>query len=440
MKKLVFALLACLTWANVQAVTVDLHQVAFADLVRVVFNDLLKQSYVVDSAVLADVNPVTFTIRDSDEAKIKRELLGVIESRGYQVRTAGGVVHIGKRSDSSNDDLELFVYRPRFRAASYLLELSQSLFKQGSFVSSRNNQSPFTVSQLGGYSASGVQHNQMGQPVNIPVNSFQNGAFVDQGLNRQLQTEPDTIVFRGSEREVSRLKSLYSQLDVSAGELLVKAVVFEVQTGRKEASAVDLAFSILSGKLGVKLDASAAASTGLASLKFNAGGFDLSAVWDALSSDDRFKVLTSPRMRVKSGASARFSVGNETPVLSSVSYDTNGRPIQSVEYKPSGVIFELKPFVRDAVSDCKVTQQISQFVATSNGVNNSPTLIKRELSTEVTLQDGQIILLGGLDDEKSTGNATGLPFLPDFLRARRSEDVKTEVVLMLQAERLNNGI
>lgn len=435
MKKLFVALLLwpCLSLAA--ALNMDLHQVPFADLVRVVYNEVLKSSYVVDSSVLSDLRPVTFSLRNVSPEKAGAELRALAESRGFDVMTVGGVTYIRKRAEGFSEDAELFVYRPLHRSAQYLLELSQSLFKQGAFVASRNNQSPFTMGQVGnlGQGVPVVGGNGLGVPV---LGGLPGAGVFDQGLNRSLQTEPDTIVFRGTAKEIGRLKSLYGQLDTSPGELLVKAVVFEVQTAKKEASAVDLVFSILKGKLGVSLDASAAASAGSATVKFSALGVDLSAVWDALSTDDRFKVLTSPRMRVKSGASARFSVGNETPILGSVSYDSNGRPIQSVEYKPSGVIFELKPTVREAASDCKVTQQISQFVATSNGVNSSPTLIKRELTTEVTIADGQIILLGGLDDEKTTGNESGLPFLPGFLRSSRSQNVKTEVVLMLQAERI----
>lgn len=433
MKKLLCAVLFWPLLSLAAPLNIDLHQVPFSELVRVVFNEIIKASYVVDSSLLSDQQPVTFTLRNVTPEKAAFELRAMLEGRGFDVSTVAGVTHIKKRVEGFADDAEIFVYRPQYRSAQYLLELSQSLFRQGSFITSRNQQNPMTFGQIGGVAAAGVPVlGAVGQQVQNPML----GNFLNQGINQTLQSEADTIVFRGTSKDVGRLQSLYGQLDKSAGELLVKAVVFEVQTGRKEASAVDLAFSILKGKLGIALDASAAASAGVASVKFTAGGLDLSAVWDALSTDDRFKVLTSPRMRVKSGASARFSVGNETPVLSSVSYDSNGRPIQSVDYKPSGVIFELKPYVRESASDCKVTQQLSQFVATSNGVNNSPTLIKRELSTEVTIADGQIILLGGLDDEKSTGNSSGLSFLPDFLRAVRSETAKTEIVLMLQAERI----
>lgn len=137
-----------------------------------------------------------------------------------------------------------------------------------------------------------------------------------------------------------------------------------------------------------------------------------------------------------SGGVARFSVGNETPVLDAVTFDQQGRPIQSVSYKPSGVIFELRPKVMEGGAELAIMQQISQFVATTTGVNNTPTLIKRELSTLVTARDDEIILVGGLDEQRITNNESGLSFLPPFMRHSTHDGQNTEIVLMLHVQRI----
>nr|WP_265332040.1 hypothetical protein [Citrobacter koseri] len=59
-----------------------------------------------------------------------------------------------------------------------------------------------------------------------------------------------------------------------------------------------------------------------------------------------------------------------------------------------------------------IKQQLSSFAKTDTGVNNSPTLIKREVNTEVSAADGDIILLGGLAESKVTNADTGFSFLP----------------------------
>ena len=411
-----FWLLVYFAASSASALSVDLHQVPVNDLVRVVFNDLLKTSYVVDAPIVADQSPVSVTLRDVESSVVYTQVVSLLVSRGYAVEKKGGVVSIRKRSDSFADD-EIFVYRPLYRSAQYLTDLASALFRTGAFLGNRPQ------SQLNFSAVSG------GLPNTAPV----------QGVNQMLQTDADIIVFRGTTAEIVKLQSLYNQIDVASGELLISAVVFEVSKQHHKGSAVDLIFSLLKSRFGLslKIDTGAASSSGSASASFSGSGVDFLAVFDVLTTDDRFRVLTSPRLRVRSGASARFSVGNETPVLSSVSYDSAGRPISSVQYKPAGVILELKPVVRGAVSDCTVTQQLSQFVATSNGVNNSPTLIKRELSTDVSLTDGQIVLLGGLDEDKTTANVSGLPFLPEFLSSSRSDYSHTEIVVMLSAYRVD---
>lgn len=83
-----------------------------------------------------------------------------------------------------------------------------------------------------------------------------------------------------------------------------------------------------------------------------------------------------------------------------------------------------------------ISQQLSDFIKTTTGVNNSPTLTKRELKTTVGLQDGQVIVLGGLAEDKTSSSRDGLSLLPSFLHTRGHESSGAEVLLVLQAQGL----
>ncbi|WP_018607145.1 type II secretion system protein GspD [Uliginosibacterium gangwonense] len=216
---------------------------------------------------------------------------------------------------------------------------------------------------------------------------------------------------------------------------MVKAIIYEVQTTAKESSAIDLAVSLLKTKVGVTLNESAKDSSN-AYLKLHGLGVDFSAIYSALSSDDRFKLVSSPVVRVVSGGSAKFSVGQEVPILSGVSYDTLGKAVQSVTYKDSGVILNLTASIKGAVSDLQIEQQISQFQNTTTGVNSTPTLIKRSLSTSIQAADDDVLVLGGLNEDRSTKTEAGLSFLPALFRAKSGEDQKTEVLLLLNVKRI----
>ncbi|MEF4211094.1 type II secretion system protein GspD, partial [Escherichia coli] len=171
--------------------------------------------------------------------------------------------------------------------------------------------------------------------------------------------------------------------------------VFEVQTSERNGSGLALAAELLSGRFSITMSS----ASGLDNfIRLSTGSVD--AMYELFRTDSRFQVVSSPRLRVISGKEAVFSVGSDVPVLSSVSWQDKV-PVQSVEYRSSGAIFRVKPTVTQDVIGLDIVQQLSNFAKTDTGVNNTPTLIKREVSTSVSLNDGDIIVLGGLAENKT---------------------------------------
>ncbi|HGD7618026.1 TPA: hypothetical protein ACI7A1_003606 [Escherichia coli] len=89
----------------------------------------------------------------------------------------------------------------------------------------------------------------------------------------------------------------------------------------------------------------------------------------------------------------------------------------------------------DSLMDLKIQQQLSNFVTTETGVNNSPTLIKRDVTTEVSLADGDIILLGGLAEQKDSKASSGW----SVFGSRTSESNKTDIMVMLQVRKVDRS-
>jgi len=432
MKKAWFLLLLLPTLAWSAPVSLDLQSVPMKDLIRLVYGELLGVNYVLDASIQDDLKPVSLSLKNVQPSEAETILKGLLKAQGVAVKTSAGV-YLVQKAMPDEETKEIFIYRPQYRSVQYLMELTQTLFPQGSFVAQRG--SAMNIGQVVGNSAF---TNQPGLSTGTTQQANLGGtvAGVNQGLNSKLTTDSDTLVFNSQPKDIERFKKLLADLDVPTGEVMVKAVIYEVQTNNKTGSAIDLAVSILSSKFGLKLTGGAADSLSNAFVKLSMGGIDLSAAYSALASDVRFKTVSSPRVRVRSGASAHFSVGDETPILSSVSYDSTGKPIQSVTYKPSGVIFDLTPQVREQGVDLHLLQTISSFVTTTNGVNNSPTLNKRELSSDLTMSDGEMIVIGGLETDRDTKNKSGLSFLPAFFQSESSDQARTEIVLMLNVQRI----
>ncbi|MFM0649388.1 type II secretory pathway protein, partial [Paraburkholderia bryophila] len=128
---------------------------------------------------------------------------------------------------------------------------------------------------------------------------------------------------------------------------------------------------------------------------------------------------------------------SQVPTLGSVSYQgSSGTPVQSVEYQDAGVIFSVQPTVLRDLIRVQLVEQISSFVPTTTGVNNSPTKNTREMQTVVSMKDGEVVVLGGLvqDSELAAVNHEG--WLPHFLDGKSGSKGRTEVLLVLQVQRV----
>ncbi|MEB0137649.1 MULTISPECIES: type II secretory pathway protein [unclassified Undibacterium] len=385
----------------------DFQSICVAQVIQLIYSEALKTPYVLDPEILTDGRLVSFRYAN-DKGDLKIFLQVFLESLGYSLESHSGIDFVAKRKVDEKAEIEpdTFVYRPKFREVTYLARLLSPLFK-GSFSVNHAIAAPD------------------GGKVQTSVPSGSAASLID-------QSGIDILMFSGPGKEIERLKKLLPQVDFVTGEVLVRSVVYEVSTSEKDGSAFGLLTNILGGKLNIGIGAA-----------MNTGNFvqfknaTLDVIYSALSSDSRFKVVSSPSLRIRSGSKGTFSVGQDVPVLGAISYPTGaGQAVQSVEYRSSGVLFDIQPVVHESVIDLNIDQQLSNFVTTTTGVNNSPTLIKRALKTTVSMQDGDLIILGGLTENKESGTHDGLSFLPKFMHTKGTDNSRSEILLILQIQQL----
>jgi general secretion pathway protein D len=384
----------------------DFQGINVAQVLQLIYSEVLVTPYVIDPEVLTDVRSVSFRY-SAEKGDIRVFLSAFLDSLGFAVETRKGVDFIVKRKPEDKTELELenFVYRPQHRDVNYISRLLSPLFKGG-----------FSVNRA----------------IRVAEGAKSDKAPPDGSAAALLDQNADVLVFSGTDKEIAKLKKLLPQVDFALGEVVVRGVVYEVTTSEKDGSAFGLLASLASGKLNIGLGSTNAIGN---FIQFKNASLD--SVYAMLANDSRFKVMSSPSMRIRSGASGKFSVGQDVPILGSVSYPTGaGQAVQSVEYRTSGVIFDIAPTVREGVIDLSIDQQLSNFITTTTGVNNSPTLTKRALKTSVGVQDGDLIVLGGLTETKESNGRDGLSFLPKFLHSSSKENSKSEILLVLQVQRI----
>lgn len=381
--------------------TVNLNAVRFADLVRVVLDDIGGGSLIVSPEVLTDVRELSFVVKKTTSTQVLEQLKTVASGLGYSVQQSGGVWFVGPASEDQN----VVVYTPKSKPVSYLQEIVQGVVPGVKFSTTRAINSTDTP------------------PATVESAPGTAGALVG-------KAQKELLVLTVPKAREGMLRSLLDQIDLPTREIEVKAMLVEIQRGETKSNAINFLLSLFGGKFGIEWTGGAEQARGV-SVKIGA----IDALWSALETDRRFNVISAPRLRVKSGESARFSVGSEVPVLGAVTYQASGQAVQSVDYRPAGVILDLAPKIHAEHAEITIKQQLSNFVKTETGVNNSPTLLKRELQTVVTARQGELVVLGGLDEAKESSDRSGFFFLPSALRSQGEDSSCTEIVMLIYLEK-----
>ena len=119
-------------------------------------------------------------------------------------------------------------------------------------------------------------------------------------------------------------------------------------------------------------------------------------------------VLAEPKLSSRSGGKAEFLVGGEIPVVTSSLSGTN------VEFKEFGIILKIEPVVDD---ENNVLATVMTEISTANfaqAVSGIPTFDTRKTSTDVSMNDGETLVLSGLLDRRLSENIDKFPLLGDI--------------------------
>lgn len=394
-----------------KAPSLNFQSVNVSQVINLVYSDALKQPYVIDPSLLDDKRMVSFRF-DSSKGDFKQFWNNFLNSLGFTLTSKNGVdfVTVRKEEMATPQDSDIFIYTPKYRTVSYIVDLTSKLFKDGSFS---------------------VQRSIKTNP-NDPVPSNAPAGSAASLIN----TNSEVMIFQGSASNIKFLKSVLDKVDTRTNDVMVNAVIYEVQLSNNKDTAFSLALKAFGSSVGVNIGQG---STANQTNSIGITGTNFQMAFTALAADSHFKTISTPHVRVQSGSKATLQVGQDVPTLGAVTYTQNGTtPVQSVVYQSSGVIFDLTPTVHDKIIDLNVNQQVSDFAQTTSGVNNSPTLIKRSLSTTVSLKDGELIMIGGLTQQKSLDSTSGLSFLPNFMRGHSNSDSRTELILLMQIDKINH--
>ena len=133
----------------------------------------------------------------------------------------------------------------------------------------------------------------------------------------------------------------------------------------------------------------------------------------ALETDSNTKTLSAPSLVVLNNQVAHIQVGDQVPVNQTSLLPTTGTAttLNQVTYIPTGVILNVQPRVNPGgLVYLNIDQQVSSAGAVT-ATQPNPTISQREVGTQIAVQSGQTVLLGGLIQEQNQVSDTGIPGL-----------------------------
>jgi len=264
-----------------------------------------------------------------------------------------------------------------------------------------------------------------------------------------IQADPasNSLIITAPEPLYRQVRSMIEQLDSRRAQIYIESLIVEVIGD----NAADLGFQWqgLIGSNGDKYGVFAGTNSGVAGpsiigltqtitgtgggtatvpgeglniglLKNYGGTYALAAIARFLQSQTNTNIVSTPNLITLDNEEAKIIVGSNVPFITGQFTNTGTAttsPFQTIERKDVGITLRIKPQVGEGGTVRMVIFQesssISQQVAPGTS-NAGPSTDKRSIESTVVVDDGAILVLGGLIEDRFTDQKSKVPLLGDL--------------------------
>ncbi|GAC1325125.1 MAG: type II secretion system secretin GspD [Collimonas sp.] len=292
----------------------------------------------------------------------------------------------------------------------------------------------------------------------------------------QADDATNTLIITASEPVYRNIRGVIDQLDTRRAQVYVEALIVEVTDSA--ASEIGVQWLALSGDknssyrvgggsgfsgtntgiignnlfntaIGQAVNTGAGASvptvgSGLQLGIFRqiAGKIGLGALASALNSTTGSNVLSMPNLLTLDNEEAKIIVGQNVPFVTGSTLTTGAgtsSPFTTIDRKDVGTALKIKPHISEGGTvRLEISQEVSAVIASTAGAANGPTTTKRSLDTNVLIDDGEIIALGGLIGDNNQNGVQkvpllgDLPFIGNFFKYQSGSREKTNLMIFLR--------
>ena len=224
----------------------------------------------------------------------------------------------------------------------------------------------------------------------------------------------NSLVIHATADEFETIRDALDRLDIVPLQVMLEAVIAEVTLTKELSYGVQWFFeSGMSSFSLTKVSTGAVAAT-FPGFNYVAAADNIQVVLSALDQITDVKVVSAPQLMVLDNHTARLQVGDEVPITvqSASLLQDSSAIVNSVEYRDTGVILEVKPRVNSGgLVIMEVRQEVSDVTRTVTSDLDTPTIQQRVIESTVAVQSGETVALGGLIRDNGSKSTSGLPGL-----------------------------
>jgi general secretion pathway protein D len=280
----------------------------------------------------------------------------------------------------------------------------------------------------------------------------------------------NALVITAPPKVMRTVLDIISALDRRRPEVLVQAIIAEIDVNKTDDLGVNWAAFSENNKVPLGgyvqpvggtsiVDLAAAASAGTAGLSdallsgttigvgtLAAGGESFAAMLRALKDDSTTNIVSTPSAVTLDNQAATLKDVDEVPFVTgqyaTPTTTTTGAvtPFQTVQQQEVGIILKVTPTISaegNAVM-LKISVESSNVVGTTTTSLQEPETAKRSIDTNVLIENGGIVVLGGLISNQQQRDNNGVPFLADIpllgnlFKARNDAAMRNDLMIFIK--------
>jgi general secretion pathway protein D len=290
-----------------------------------------------------------------------------------------------------------------------------------------------------------------------------------------VQADPSTnsLVITGPEPLYRQVRALVDQLDSRRAQVYIESMIVEVSgdnaadfgfqwqgllgnRGDTNLIGVGTNFGSTGNIIGLQQGAAAGQinlgeGLNIGLIRNFGGTYALATLARALQSQTSTNIISTPNLLTLDNEEAKIVVGSNVPFVTG-QFTTTGtavaNPFQTIERKDVGITLRIRPQIGEGgtvrMAIFQESSSVSEKVAPGT-TNAGPSTNKRQIETQVVVDDGGIIVLGGLIEDRFVDNRSKVPLLGDIpglgalFRSESRSKTRTNLMVFLRPVVMRDG-